>query len=61
MTYLLVSNFRSVLPNQDKLFDIIETCNRRIVLGTETWLSDNVLNNELVLNNDLAILWNDRV
>lgn len=40
-------NFSSILSRQEEICFVIDTCNPHIILGIETWLSEDLDNNEL--------------
>lgn len=58
---LLLANFRSLIPKQDELTSLIDTCACDIVLGTETWLCSDISNAELALSMEFTIYRNDRL
>lgn len=54
---VIVANFRSLLPKIDALKACIYTCSADLVIGTETWLSDNVESSEVALLSHFLIFW----
>lgn len=56
-----MANFQSLLPKIDALKTCIHTCSADIVIGTETWLSDNIDNSELAFSRKFPIFRKERV
>lgn len=57
---MLLANFRSIFPKLGALKGIIHTCSADIIIGTETWLSDEIANKDLALPSTFALFSKDR-
>lgn len=57
---MLLANFRSLYHKTDILKAIMHTCSAEIIIGTETWLSEDVTSSELSLPSSLVIFRKDR-
>lgn len=57
---LLLGNFRSILPKQDDLIAALITCSTDIIIGTETWLSDDTPDSHLSFHPEYNIFRKDR-
>lgn len=57
---MLLTNFRSILNKLDNLKALLYTCSVDILIGTETWLSDDMSNSELDFPAQFAVFRKDR-
>lgn len=48
------------MSKQDELSSTIEVCRPHVILGSETWLSSNIPNEELLIHSDFTIHRKDR-
>lgn len=53
-------NFRSLLPVQDAVLDMMDMCNADMLFGTETWLTEDIPSSRLFLNRSFVIHRKDR-
>ena len=57
---MTVINFCSVIGKKADLLELIATHNPHIIIGTETWLSSDISNNEIIPSDlNYNIYWND--
>lgn len=59
VTFLL-ANFRSLLKKVDILKTLILACDADIIIGTETWLTEHIADNELSLPKSFVVFRKDR-
>lgn len=57
---MLLANFQRIYYKTDILKAIMHRCSAEIIIGTETWLSEDVTNSELSLPSSLIIFRKDR-
>lgn len=57
---MILANFRSIISKQDDLLCSIDTCSADVVVGTETWLSQDVSDCELCISNSFRVYRKDR-
>lgn len=57
----MVAKFHSLIPRQDDLLGLIDTCSCDIILGTETWLPPDTLSIELTFSREFNVYRKDRL
>lgn len=55
-----IANARSLYPKQEELLSAVQSCTADVVVVSETWLTADILNSELILNDDFFIVRKDR-
>lgn len=58
---VLVTNFRRLLSEQEEFLCSIDICNPHVILGSESWLSSEMQNHELLLDKDYLVYRRDRL